>query len=56
MPIYIDASVKLSPEFYSRIKSLANLRKQSLQAIMCQALESYVTREDKREAWRKEGI
>lgn len=56
MPIYIDTSVKLSPELHYRIKSLANLRKQSLQAIMCQALESYVTREDKREAWRKEGI
>lgn len=52
----INASVKISPDLHARIKSLANLRNQSVHAVMRQALENYVTREEKREAWRMEGI
>ena len=56
MQALINASVKISPELHARIKSLADLRNQSVHAFMRQALEAYVTREEKREAWRKEGI
>lgn len=52
----INASVKISPDLHARIKCLADLRNQSVHAVMRQALEAYVSREEKREAWRKEGI
>ncbi len=56
MQTLINSSVKLSPELHSRVKSLADLRNQSVHAVMRQAIETYVTREEKREAWKKEGI
>ena len=56
MQALINKSVKISPELDSRIKNLADLRKQSVHSVMVQALETYLTREEKREAWRKEGI
>ena len=56
MQALINKSVKISPELHSRIKNLADLRKQSVHSVMVQALEAYLTREEKREAWRKEGI
>lgn len=56
MQATINASVKIPPELHSRIKSLADLRKQSVHSVMRQALEAYVSREEKREAWRKEGM
>ena len=56
MQTLINSSVKLSPELHSRVKSLADLRNQSVHAVMRQAIENYVTREEKREAWRKEGM
>lgn len=52
----INKSVKISPELNGRIKNLADLRNQSVHSVMVQALEAYITREEKREAWRKEGI
>lgn len=52
----INASVKVSPELHARIKTLADLRKQSVHSVMLQALESYVKREEMREAWRQEGM
>ena len=56
MQTLINSSVKLSPELHSRVKSLADSRNQSVHAVMRQAIENYVTREEKREAWRKEGM
>lgn len=56
MQASINSSVKIPSELHSRIKSLADLRKQSVHAVMRQALEAYVSREEKREAWRREGI
>lgn len=56
MQALINKSVKISPELDSRIKNLADLRKQSVHSVMVQALEAYLIREEKREAWRKEGI
>lgn len=48
------ASVKLPTPLRERIKNLADARNQSAHAIMLQAIESYVEREEKREALRQE--
>ncbi|CAI3235154.1 CopG family ribbon-helix-helix protein [uncultured Desulfovibrio sp.] len=48
------ASVKLPNPLRERIKSLADARNQSAHAIMLQAIENYVEREEKREALRQE--
>lgn len=56
MQALINSSVKLSLELHSRVKSLADSRNQSVHAVMRQAIENYVIREEKRESWRKEGI
>ena len=52
----VPASVKLPIELKERLKNLAEARKQSAHAVMLQAIESYVEREEKREAFRQEGI
>lgn len=48
------ASIKLSKPLRERVKTLAEARNQSAHAIMLQAIESYVDREEKREALRQE--
>lgn len=48
------ASVKLPQALRERVKSLADARNQSAHAIMLQAIESYVNREEQREALRQE--
>ncbi|MDL2279527.1 ribbon-helix-helix domain-containing protein [Desulfovibrio sp. OttesenSCG-928-G11] len=48
------ASVKLPQTLRERVKSLADARNQSAHAIMLQAIESYVNREEQREALRQE--
>ena len=48
------ASVKLPNPLRERIKNLADARNQSAHAIMLQAIENYVDREEKREALRQE--
>ena len=50
------ASVKISPTLKARIQSLAEVRNTSSHAIMVQALEHFVSREEKREQWRQKGI
>ena len=50
----IPASVKLPQGLRDRVKSLAEVRNQSAHAIMLQAIETYVDREEKREALRQE--
>ena len=52
----VNASVKMSPTLRERIQNLAKVRKQSAHAVMLQALETFVSREERREAWRQEGI
>lgn len=52
----VNTSVKMSPSLRERIQNLAEARKQSAHAVMLQALETFVSREEKREAWRQEGI
>ena len=56
MKAQINASVRITPALHARIASLAETRKRTPHAVMLQALESYVAREEKREAWRQEGI
>ena len=48
------ASVKLPNPLRERVKNLADARNQSAHAIMLQAIENYVEREEKREALRQE--
>ena len=52
----VNASVKLPVELHARLASLAEQRKRSAHSLMVQAIESFVAREEKREAWRREGI
>jgi len=47
-------SMKLPQGLRERVKNLAEARKQSAHAVMLQAIESYVDREEKREALRQE--
>jgi predicted transcriptional regulator len=47
-------SVKLPQPLRERVKSLADARRQSVHAVMVQAIENYVDREEKREALRQE--
>lgn len=56
MQSVVNTSVKMSPTLRARIQNLAELRKLSAHALMLQALESFVSREEKREKWRQEGI
>jgi predicted transcriptional regulator len=50
----VPSSVKLPQSLRERLKNLANARNQSAHAVMVQAIESYVEREEKREALRQE--
>lgn len=56
MQSVINTSVKLSPELRDRVKQLAAIRNQSVHSVMLQAIEKYVAHEEKREAFRQEGI
>ncbi|WP_417292989.1 CopG family ribbon-helix-helix protein [Desulfovibrio porci] len=49
-------SIKISAALKARLQALAEVRQRSPHALMVQALEEYVTREEKREAWRQEGL
>lgn len=50
----VASSVKLPPDLRERLKNLAGARNQSSHAMMVQAIERYVDREEKREALRQE--
>ena len=56
MKTQVNASVKMPSALHARVVSLAGVRDRTPHALMLQAIESYVTREEKREAWRQEGI
>lgn len=49
-------SIKIPHELRARIQNLAETRQRSPHSLMLQAIESYITHEEKREAWRQEGI
>jgi len=50
----VNASVRLSPVLHARLVNLAGIRNRSPHALMLQAIENYVEREEKREALRQE--
>ena len=52
--ITVPTSMKLPQALRERVKNLADARQQSAHAVMLQAIESYVDREEKREALRQE--
>lgn len=52
----MPTSVKLPGKLRDRLQSLAKVRMRTLHSLMIQALETYVTREEQREAFRQEGI
>lgn len=50
----VPSSVKLPQSLRERVKTLADARNLSAHAVMLQAIESYVDREEKRESLRQE--
>ena len=54
MRTHINASVKISALLHARIANLAEARRRTPHALMVQALESFVEREEQREALRLE--
>lgn len=56
MKTIINASVKMPPALHARVVALAETRKRTAHAVMIQAIESYIDREEQREALRQDGI
>ena len=52
----LSTSIKIPGELRERLQTLAKSRQRTPHALMLQAIENYVSREEKREAWRQEGI
>ncbi|ACU90652.1 CopG family transcriptional regulator [Desulfomicrobium sp. ZS1] len=49
-------SIKLPLELHARVQHIAMVRKRSVHEVMIRAMETYVDREEKREAIRQECI
>jgi predicted transcriptional regulator len=49
-------TLKIPARTKERIQMLAAIRKRSAHALMLEALDIYIEREERREAWRQEGI
>jgi len=56
MPATSTTSIKLNPQLKKRIQRLASARRRSAHWILCEAVEEYVTREEKREQLRKDAL
>lgn len=56
MQYTVNTSVTMPPAPRERMRNLAEPRKASAHAILFQARESLGCREERREAWRREGI
>ena len=54
MRTHINASVKISTPLHARIAKLAESRQRTAHALMIQALENFVDREEQRESLRLE--
>lgn len=52
----LSTSIKISGELRERLQKLADSRQRTPHALMIQAIENFVSREEKREAWRREGM
>lgn len=49
-------TIKIDPSIKERVKRLADARHQPVSGLMMEALEEYVEREEKREAFRQDGL
>ena len=52
----LSTSIKIPGRLRARLQNLAESRQRTPHALMLQAIEDFVSREEKREAWRQEGI
>ncbi len=56
MPSTSTTSLKLDPELKGRVQRLAEARRRSAHWLMREAVEQYVTREEKREHLRQDAL
>jgi predicted transcriptional regulator len=56
MPTAATTSLKLDSELKQRVQQLASSRRRSAHWIMREAVEQYVSREEKREAFRHDAL
>ena len=56
MQTVVNTSVKIPPALHERIQHLAQARTSSAHALMLQAIEKFVEREEQREALRQEAL
>ena len=56
MKSQVNASVRMSSALHARVMHLAETRQRTPHALMLQAIESYITREEQRESLRLQGI
>lgn len=56
MPPSATTSLKLDPELKERVQRLASTRRRSAHWILREAVEQYVSREEKREQYRAEAL
>jgi predicted transcriptional regulator len=56
MPTPATTSLKLDVELKQRVQLLASARRRSAHWIMREAVEQYVSREEKREAFRRDAL
>ena len=54
MKTQVSASVRMTSALHARVVSLAESRQRTPHALMVQAIESFVSREEQREALRQE--
>lgn len=55
-PAALATSIKIPSELKERIQHLAEVRHRTPHALMLQALETFISREEQRESLRQEGI
>lgn len=56
MPTSPTTSLKLDPETKQRVRRLASTRRRSVHWLICEAVEQYVEREEKRERLRQDAL
>ncbi|MGH7123767.1 MAG: CopG family ribbon-helix-helix protein [Stellaceae bacterium] len=56
MPAAATTSLKLDPKIKARLRKLARARQRSSHWLMREAVEQYVTREEKREQLRRDAL
>jgi predicted transcriptional regulator len=56
MAVQHATTIKIPVATRERIQVLANMRKRSAHSLLLEAIETFVDREEKREAWRQEGL